>query len=383
MHSMSFKRAALGIVGALAATAAATAAGGEERFRSAPAAQHIVVKGDSTLHAWSVDTETIAGELVLGGDPEKPLAERAPLVSRDEHPTLSVTIPAKSLAGEKDGLNEKMYTALKAEDHARIRYRLTAAHGAKAVEGGDAVRVNTRGVVTVAGEDHGLSTPMMIERLGPTRLRVSGRAALKMTDFGIEPPSAMLGMISAADKVEVQWRWTVVAANAPAVDDRTLRGWASRLLASYDRARERLHQGQVGGARARLERLAGRAKGVAERAAEAESEAAGAFAKAARSLAKSARAAAEAGGVSATRDAFQAVSEGLRGIVERFGHAQSRPVFSVRCAATGIGHPEDREWLELSPPLGCPYLAPGERVEPEGTAIRMLRGRPQRGGEGR
>ena len=50
---------------------------------------------------------------------------------------------------------------------------------------------------------------MQVRRLSTDRLEISGDTSLRMTEFGIDPPTAMLGMLHTGDIVHVRWTWIV------------------------------------------------------------------------------------------------------------------------------------------------------------------------------
>src|SRR5687768_4099352 len=70
---------------------------------------HVAVQGTSTLHDWKVESRTATGEVHL---------------SADGMIQGSLRIPAKSLAGGPNGLNDRMYAALKAADHPMIEFNV-------------------------------------------------------------------------------------------------------------------------------------------------------------------------------------------------------------------------------------------------------------------
>jgi polyisoprenoid-binding protein YceI len=58
------------------------------------------------------------------------------------------------------------------------------------------------GVLQVAGVEREIALDLAIER-GDATLSVRGEVQLLMTDFGIKPPKAMLGMLRTDPKVTV------------------------------------------------------------------------------------------------------------------------------------------------------------------------------------
>ena len=128
-------------------------------------------------------------------------------------PTVRVEIPVTSLVSGKRGMDEKMHEALKSKTYPLITYRLQSAKiiTRQAAQADDAVlAIETTGVLTVAGAERAVDLPMHVRRLSEDRLEVSGEASLRMTEFGIVPPSAMLGLLQTGDTVTVRWTWALV-----------------------------------------------------------------------------------------------------------------------------------------------------------------------------
>jgi hypothetical protein len=47
------------------------------------------------------------------------------------------------------------------------------------------------------------------QRLSPTRFRIRAELPLKMTDFGVTPPTALFGAVRAHDALEVRFDLTL------------------------------------------------------------------------------------------------------------------------------------------------------------------------------
>src|SRR5262245_4075504 len=96
-----------------------------------------------------------------------------------------------------------MHKALKVTEFPDITFRLVR------FEGGDPSTLRVAGVLKVAGVERAVTLNLTTERHGAT-LTVKGALALLMTDFGIAPPKAMLGMLKTDPKVTVTFE-TVLA----------------------------------------------------------------------------------------------------------------------------------------------------------------------------
>jgi polyisoprenoid-binding protein YceI len=104
-----------------------------------------------------------------------------------------IALRADSLRSTKNDLDKNMHKALKAEQHPEIAFRLTTL-------GADAKKAV--GVLRVAGVEREVTLDVTVTRRDAT-LVVSGQTAFLMTDFGITPPKAMLGMLKTDPKVTI------------------------------------------------------------------------------------------------------------------------------------------------------------------------------------
>jgi polyisoprenoid-binding protein YceI len=119
---------------------------------------------------------------------------------------VSVTIPVKTLKCGHGKMDSNMYKALNAEKYPDIQYTLTSYAVDPATATADAFVANTVGDVTVAGRTVSVSIPIKTERLPGGSARGEGTVALKMTDFGIKPPVALLGTLRTADAITISFQ---------------------------------------------------------------------------------------------------------------------------------------------------------------------------------
>ena len=106
-----------------------------------------------------------------------------------------ISIPADTLKSTKDGLDKNMYKALKTKEHKNITFSLKSLAGAPGA-------LTATGILTVAGVEREVTLPLKTAKKGDN-LAVSGTVVVLMTDHGIKPPTAMLGMVKADPKITV------------------------------------------------------------------------------------------------------------------------------------------------------------------------------------
>ena len=107
-----------------------------------------------------------------------------------------IAIPAATLSSPKDGLDKNMHKALKVTEHPDITFRLLR------LEAADAGALRGVGVLKLAGVERQVTLALSARRADAT-VTVTGEVSLLMTDFGITPPKAMLGMLKTDPKVTV------------------------------------------------------------------------------------------------------------------------------------------------------------------------------------
>jgi polyisoprenoid-binding protein YceI len=91
-----------------------------------------------------------------------------------------------------------MHKALQVKEHPEIGFRLLRLEP----RSGAAGALRAIGVLDIAGVAREIALDLTTERKGAT-LSVQGEVHLLMTDFGIKPPTAMLGMLKTDPKVTV------------------------------------------------------------------------------------------------------------------------------------------------------------------------------------
>ena len=161
--------------------------------------------GDSTLHPFSSRTSTMSVSATL--DPiktaETPSVWDA-ILHKDALTQLQLTISVKDLKSKESALDKNMYKALKAETYPDILFRLAKYEVIASTVSAGASQIKTEGSVTIAGTVQPIT--LFIDALPQeTHLRIQGHYMLLMTDFGIKPPTMMMGAIKVRNQIMIQF----------------------------------------------------------------------------------------------------------------------------------------------------------------------------------
>ena len=171
-----------------------TAASGAEPPALVLTSSRITIAGTSNIHAYSATTTAarlVRSQVAVVSGPSFWDAAVAPGALE----VFELTVPAETLTSGKDGLDKNMLKALKVADHPNITFRVVASR-AGATPGTLAVD----GRLAIAGVERDVTLAITPRREGAT-LTLKGQVDLLMTDFGITPPKAMLGMLKTDPKV--------------------------------------------------------------------------------------------------------------------------------------------------------------------------------------
>jgi len=156
----------------------------------------VTIVGSSNIHEYTASTETVRVTRVKLAVPATGDKFWDDVVKPGALEGFEVSIPAATLTSPKAGLDKNMHKALKVDEHRDITFRLArlerAATGA----------LMAVGTLRIAGVEREVVLGLKTERRDAA-LVVKGQLALLMTDYGIKPPVAMLGMLKTDPKVTI------------------------------------------------------------------------------------------------------------------------------------------------------------------------------------
>ncbi|MUU77586.1 YceI family protein [Winogradskyella endarachnes] len=147
------------------------------------------VHGTSSLHDWHLDTEKQSGKLVISNTEDLTIE------------SLSVSIEAESLKSGKSSMDNNTYEALKTDDYKTMDYKLTSVSKVDKLTD-TSFKVTVVGDMTIAGVTKSL-TMIVSVKIDGSKVSLEGEKSFKMTDFGVDPPKALLGTIKTGDEIKI------------------------------------------------------------------------------------------------------------------------------------------------------------------------------------
>ena len=163
--------------------------GNAQNFEITPQNLTVSILGTSNVHDWEMKVTKINSELTLS--------------SSKQITSLVVKIPVISIKSGKGIMDEKTYDAFDSKKNPNIVFQLTEASSIKLTDKDSEITLT--GNLSMAGETRKISFKTVCKTTKTGDYQLKGNVPLKMTDFKIKPPTAMLGAMKTGDAVTVKF----------------------------------------------------------------------------------------------------------------------------------------------------------------------------------
>jgi len=165
---------------------------------------NMTVSGTSTLHDWTSEVNEVKGFVEVdenfAGDGKISVDEVVNLVS--------INVPVKSIISPRGAtMDKKTYNALKSEQYPEIIFLLKDSKVSSV--NGDGFTIDATGDLTIAGVTKHVSFPVEGKLVSADKMNFAGAYKLNMTEYEMEPPTAMFGQIVTGEEVEIKFDLTV------------------------------------------------------------------------------------------------------------------------------------------------------------------------------
>lgn len=156
----------------------------------------VTIHGTSNLHNWDETVGTVTGSSSVSWNSDGSFNMEA----------LTLKIEVHSIKSSEGGaMNNNTYKALKADADPEITFTLTSP--LKSIKTAtSAIIVSANGNMTIAG----VTKPviMQVKASMPQKgvMQFEGTQALKMTDYGVSPPTALFGALKTGDAITITFK---------------------------------------------------------------------------------------------------------------------------------------------------------------------------------
>lgn len=149
----------------------------------------ITLQGSSNIHDWKMVSNGSNLEATVNVNPTSKLI--------DAIQPLTFNMPVKALKSNEGLLNSRAYDALKADKFPNITFKLISATPSGS-------QLNLVGQLTISGNTRDITLVANRTSEGSAQV-LSGTKKIKMTEWGIKPPSYMLGMMKVYDDLTINY----------------------------------------------------------------------------------------------------------------------------------------------------------------------------------
>jgi polyisoprenoid-binding protein YceI len=156
------------------------------------------VEGTSTVRSYTCYATTVEGTIDYQGELGQTLETAGRAVN-----VVEIQVPVSALDCKNGTMNDHLRKALKAGESPVIRYRMTSHEVAQRADGG--LTVTLTGTLALAGQEKEITMTADAVQDSSGRYRITGSHELRMKEFGVKPPTLMLGTLKVHDKVVVRY----------------------------------------------------------------------------------------------------------------------------------------------------------------------------------
>ncbi|MGF1925980.1 MAG: YceI family protein, partial [Bacteroidia bacterium] len=154
----------------------------------------VTVVGKSNVHDWEMNSAGIESQGTFKFNGKNELVGLS---------AFNFSVAAKSLKSGKSSMDERTYKSIKASEFPKISYRLTSAE--VTLIQANKYSIQTTGALTIAGKTQTISMKVMAVVNSDQSITCQGSEKLLLTDYGISPPSFMLGAMKVGNDLIIKF----------------------------------------------------------------------------------------------------------------------------------------------------------------------------------
>ena len=154
-----------------------------------PKLSSITILGTTNVHDYETKVTQINAEVVLSGT--------------NQVQSMVLSIPVKSIKSKEKLMDTKTYEAFNSETYPTISFKMTEVNSFQLTN--TDVLVSVTGNLTMNGTTKKITLKPAGKVIKPGVYEFKGAMALKMTDFKMKPPTAMMGMMKVGDGITLKY----------------------------------------------------------------------------------------------------------------------------------------------------------------------------------
>lgn len=157
-------------------------------------ASTMTIYGTTNVHDFTQKVTQISGELVVNA-------------AQKSVQSMDVLIPVRSIKSPEKQMDTYTYETFSSEKNPNITFHLTEASGLKVTD--KEIEVTVTGNLTMNGTAKKISFKVNGKNPKSGVYQFKGAVALKMTEYKMKPPTAMMGMMKVGDGITLKFDITL------------------------------------------------------------------------------------------------------------------------------------------------------------------------------
>lgn len=151
----------------------------------------LTITGTSNVHNWEMTATGIDASILvenLNG-------------SLSNISSVDFSVPSKNIKSHNNIMDKKTWEAIKADRYKTIEFNLSDVVNFNI--NGTIISGNAMGLLTIAGKSNQVSVPFNGKVNGNNEMLIEGKKEIKLIEFDVEPPTAMMGTLKTGDSVNI------------------------------------------------------------------------------------------------------------------------------------------------------------------------------------
>src|ERR1700751_814340 len=163
----------------------------------------VTIDGTSNLHSWNEKVEQVSGKGLINWNAGKGFTLQS----------FNIVMEVNSIKSDEGAtMNNKTYKALKSDQYPQISFSLLEPVAAIPLLA-NGYSTAAKGKITIAGVTKSVNMPIKISEDVNKKISIEGIQVVKMTDYGVDPPTALFGMLKTGDAITISFKTVFLLTN--------------------------------------------------------------------------------------------------------------------------------------------------------------------------
>lgn len=166
------------------------------------------IEGSSNVNRFQCDAEEVEGRALVFSQMLSQVPGTVEQSNRGNELSIRVDVAVDGFECGRSRMNRDLREALQSQEFPKITFiygSATPVNGSETENETGRVTLEVIGSLTVAGTTRDIRFIVEGTYMEDGRIQATGKKEIKMSDFGVDPPTAMLGMVKARDELTVHF----------------------------------------------------------------------------------------------------------------------------------------------------------------------------------